>query len=119
MVSVDWSVTGGVLFGKQKTSVTGDEQATYFLVSNYLYQPDDPALLNPPEPIDIRREKSISVPVVDLSLGLSYEIQRIKVGAGYRWERYFNVLDTGYDQAKKADRTIDGPYFKVSVGFGG
>jgi hypothetical protein len=41
------------------------------------------------------------------------------VGAGYRWERYFDVLDVGYDEAEDADRTIDGPYFKLSVGFGG
>ena len=41
------------------------------------------------------------------------------MSTGYRWERYFDVLDVGYDKAKKYDRTIDGPYFKLSVGFGG
>jgi hypothetical protein len=59
------------------------------------------------------------VPVLDLSLGLSYEIQRIKVGAGYRWERYYNAIDAGYAEHKSYDRTIDGPYFKIAVGFGG
>ena len=34
-------------------------------------------------------------------------------------ERYFNVLDAGYDERKDYDRTFDGPYVKVSVGFGG
>ena len=70
-------------------------------------------------PINIARSKSVTVPVVDLSLGLSYEVQRFKVGAGYRWERYFNAIDGGYAEHKAYDRTIDGPYFKVAVGFGG
>ncbi len=118
-VTLDWSAGGGVLFGKQKTSAEGFEQST-LLYSVYLFsQPDDPALLNPPVPVDIRREDSTTVPFVDLSLGLSYEIQRIKVSTGYRWERYFDVLDVGYGEAKDGDRTIDGPYFKLSVGFGG
>ena len=59
------------------------------------------------------------MPLVDLSLGLSYEIQRIKVSTGYQWERYFNVLDAGYAEHRSYDRTFDGPYLKVSVGFGG
>jgi outer membrane receptor protein involved in Fe transport len=116
-VDVDWSATGGVLFGKQKTSIAGYEQSTY-LNTKYQARPQD-AVLNPPVPVDIHREKSVSVPVVDLSLGLSYEIQRLKVSTGYRWERYFNVLDAGFDQRKQYDRTMDGPYFKIAVGFGG
>jgi hypothetical protein len=65
------------------------------------------------------RSKSVTVPVADLSLGLSYDIQRFRVGAGYRWERYFNVLDAGFTEHKDYDRTIDGPYVKMSIGFGG
>jgi iron complex outermembrane receptor protein len=54
-----------------------------------------------------------------VSLGLSYEVQRFKIRTGYRWERYFNVLDAGYDKRNQVDRTLDGPYFKIAVGFGG
>ena len=61
----------------------------------------------------------MTAPLVDLSLGLAYETGRMKVGAGYRWERYFNVIDGGYREHKNEDRTIDGPYFKIAVGFGG
>ncbi|HEX5777179.1 MAG TPA: Lpg1974 family pore-forming outer membrane protein, partial [Caulobacteraceae bacterium] len=73
----------------------------------------------PPVDIAESRSKSANVPMVEAALGLSYEIQRFKVGAGYRWERYFDVLDAGADEHQNADRTIDGPYFKVSLGFGG
>jgi len=119
-LDVDWSITGGTLFGKQKTSFNGEEQITYHhgQASAYptpLPQVGPATVLGVPDD----RTKSVTVPVVDLSLGLSYEIQRIKVGAGYRWERYFNVLDAGYADRKSYDRTMDGPYFKIAVGFGG
>jgi hypothetical protein len=120
-VDLDWSLTGGVLFGKQKTATTGTEAERHFegkysmAFGGYLPLPSftvTPVQMAP-------RSDSVSVPIVDLSLGLSYEIQRIKIGAGYRWERYFDVLDTGFEERKETDRTIDGPYFKLSVGFGG
>jgi hypothetical protein len=116
-LDLDWGLTGGLLFGKQKTDVSGRYafgDYTQFHGPNWLLPP-------PPEhPIGVEpRSKSVSVPVVDLSLGLAYEVGRFKAGAGYRWERYFDVLDVGYDEHKDADRTIDGPYFKIAVGFGG
>ena len=70
-------------------------------------------------PVSISRSRSVTVPTAAAALGLSYKVDRFSIGAGYRWERYFDVLDVGYDEAKDADRTIDGPYFKIAVGFGG
>ena len=114
-LDLDWSLTGGVLFGKQMTKATGTQEQSYV---DYKYLGAMPLLS--PVPIDVSpRSKSVSVPVLDLSLGLSYEVGRFKAGAGYRWERYFDVLDVGYDEHQDADRTIDGPYFKIAVGFGG
>jgi hypothetical protein len=120
-LDLDWSVGGGVLLGKQKTSVAASGTANYYVSHGQIeilgWSPPD--TMAPTMPIDIHRTKSTSVPVLDLGLGLSYEIQRIKVSTGYRWERYFNVLDTGYAERKANDRTMDGPYFKIAVGFGG
>jgi len=115
--NLDWSVTGGVLFGKQKTRIHGQETATDF--SGKYYGGLSPVGSPTVTPVEMERSKSVTAPVLDLSLGLSYEIQRVKVGAGYRWERYYNVLDAGYAERKEYDRTIDGPYFKIAVGFGG
>jgi hypothetical protein len=116
-VDLDWSVNGGVLFGKQTSIVTGEQSAASF--SGGYYENPRIATGTIVTPVNIHRTKSVTSPVLDLSLGLSYEIQRIKVGAGYRWERYFNAIDGGYDERKSYDRTIDGPYFKIAVGFGG
>jgi len=117
-VNVDGSLSGGVLFGKQTTAITGTQGSAY---TSMKYGNFFGAVLPPlaTTPINFARSTSVTAPFVDLSLGLSYEIQRMKVGAGYRWERYFNVLDGGSAEHKAYDRTIDGPYVRFSVGFGG
>jgi len=115
-LNVDWSVTGGVLFGKQTTKVEGQGISQYRSALKYTVNNGTPQYADLGA---APRSKSVSVPVVNLSLGLSYDIQRIKIGAGYRWERYFNALDGGYTERKSEDRTFDGPYFKIAVGFGG
>jgi len=120
-VNVDWGITGGALFGKQKTRVNGTQGSSYFdavypgsqYVLNALPQPAMTAMNIAP------RAKTATVPVLDLNLGVSYEASGIKLSTGYRWERYFNVLDAGFMEHKSYDRTIDGPYFKVAVGLGG
>jgi outer membrane receptor protein involved in Fe transport len=117
-VDLDASITAGVLFGRQKTSLRGTETSIYY-TGTFKYpgpQRSDPVISSPSL---APRSKSVAVPLVDLSLGLSYEIQRVKVGAGYRWERYYNVLDAGHAEHRAYDRTFDGPYFKIAVGFGG
>jgi len=119
-LDIDWSIAAGALIGKQETSVTGEERVAYYhgvpgALPSRMPQVGSPTILDLPA----ARTKSVTVPVVDLSLGLSYEIQRVKVSTGYRWERYFNVLDAGFTEHKSYDRTIDGPYFKIAVGFGG
>jgi len=120
-LDVDWSLTGGALFGKQKTSVTGEEVSAYYIQYGFTFR-DTFQPVSPPvhTPLSIpQRSKSVVVPTVGASLGLSYKVDRFSVGAGYSWERYYNVIDGGYQEHQSYDRTIDGPYFKVSVGFGG
>jgi iron complex outermembrane receptor protein len=122
-LDVDWTVTGGVLFGRQKTRVAATAGSTYFN-GKYPSNPDQyvvNGLAAPTQtPITIApRDKMATVPVLDLSLGLSYAVPGVKLSTGYRWERYFNVLDGGFEQHKAFDRTLDGPYVKFSIGFGG
>ncbi|HEX6860790.1 MAG TPA: TonB-dependent receptor [Caulobacteraceae bacterium] len=134
--AVDWSVTAGVLFGQRETTVTGSDltvlhqgwlplysiplsSTTAPGVGKTIVTATMPVVDTDTTPINISRSEDGTSPLLDLSLGLSYDVGRIKVSTGYRWERYFDVLDVGQDEAKDADRTIDGPYFKIAVGFGG
>ena len=122
-LSADWNLTAGALFGRQKTTVAGVESRSFYYQDGFSFLSGlstiSPTYVAPPVKVDIRRDKAVTVPLVDLSLGLSYEVQRVKIGAGYRWERYFNAVDAGYAEHKSFDRTMDGPYFKIAVGFGG
>jgi hypothetical protein len=119
-LDLDWTVTGGALFGRQKTTVNESEGSDYF---NAIYPSKGWILTDLPPPTQTpfsrASSKDVAVPFVDLSLGLSYQVPGVKIGAGYRWERYFNVLDAGFTDHKSYDRTLDGPYVKIAVGFGG
>jgi outer membrane receptor protein involved in Fe transport len=117
-LDVDWSVSGGVLFGKQKTAISGVERAIYYS-GKYTENPAE-ILQDDVAPLHIGpRSKNVTVPVFGASLGLAYAVDRFSIGAGYRWERYFNAIDGGIAERKAYDRTFDGPYFKIAVGFGG
>jgi outer membrane receptor protein involved in Fe transport len=117
-VALDWSLSGGVLFGRQKTSLTGQEQVTYWNNQRSLDFPEPPTYEHS-TPFAASRSRSVTVPTAGASLGLAYKLDRFQLGAGYRWERYFDAIDGGYAEHKSYDRTIDGPYFKIAVGFGG
>ncbi len=110
-LSLDVSLSAGVLFGRQKASVGGGGYTD--LKYNGVHTVSSlPSVSND-------RSKRVTVPIAGANLGLSYEIDRVKLSGGYRWERYFNVIDGGYLERDAKDRTIDGPYFKIAVGFGG
>jgi len=124
-VALDWSISGGVLFGDQKAVVstsgtTGDVFATGWQLAfaNAGIIPPGTTTTDLPALTTVRSEHA-SVPTASGALGLSYQVKGFTVGAGYRWERYFDALDVGDAERKTADRTIDGPYFKIAVGFGG
>ena len=126
-LALDWGIGAGVLFGKQDTLIQGTQKTTFYKllgidsVGGYdTSAPGTPATVTvTPSEVYIPRSDDVTAPLLDLSLGLSYEAGRMKLGAGYRWERYFDVLDVGNGRRRGGDRTIDGPYFKLSVGFGG
>ncbi len=123
-VDISWSLSAGVLFGDQDVNIAGSEQATlfqtnFFTVIGLSAEYPIPIPQETPEPLDIQRSKSVTAPMAGGSLGLSYQVDRFSLGAGYRWERYFDAIDGGVTEPSKKDRTIDGPYLKVSVGFGG
>ena len=122
---LDVSLSGGLLFGDRETTVETAETADFFEMNTFVVTGLGSAgtLVGTPQPvadpISARRSESTTVPMFSGSLGVSYKVDRFNIGAGYRWERYFDALDGGLADEESHDRTIDGPYFKLSVGFGG
>ena len=122
-LTLDWSLSGGVLFGEREVTITGTDRARFYSLGRLqvieLAQTPLPVTTTIGEPVEIHRSESATAAVVGGSLGLSYKVDRLSIGAGYRWETYVGAIDGGYEEAEGRDRTIDGPYFKVSLGFGG
>ncbi len=118
-LGLDWSLSGGVLFGKQEMQAEGHRFGEYIHWKKNV--------MNPPQiidtlydtPIDIQRSREVTVPTWSASLGLSYGVDRIKISAGYRWDRYLDAIDGGAEEAAGYDRGTDGPYLKIRFGFGG
>jgi len=123
-LDLDWSLSGGALFGTREVQVSSTETDMYFELSGF-YLGFWEALSATPLPVitttetEFSRSDDVTIPTAGASLGLSYSVGGFKVGAGYQWERYFDAIDGGFEDAKSYDRTIDGPYFKIAVGFGG
>ena len=111
-LDLDWTVGGGVLFGAQE--IEGEEIR---LASHYGSDFTRTIILD--DTVPYSRSEDVTVPNLSLTLGLSYAIDRVKVSTGYSYDRFFDAIDGGIDEAKQYDRTIHGPYLKLSVGFGG
>jgi hypothetical protein len=109
---LDWTASGGVLFGKQSVDSREDRLGDYyygtFATPTVLYN----------TPVERHRSDSATVPNLSLTLGVSYTVDRIKVSTGYSYDRFFKAIDGGVDTHASYDRTIDGPYFKIAIGFG-
>jgi hypothetical protein len=118
LLGLDWMLSGGVLFGDRKTAISGTGTSEHVAKSSIVGK-DFPTSSAELPPVNMNRSESVSAPVFGAALGLSYRVDRFRIGAGYRWERYQDAIDGGFTESKAEDRTIDGPYFKLSVGFGG
>jgi hypothetical protein len=120
-LDLDIGLGGAVLWGKQRTDVAGishSEYQTYFYTPKW--QSQGPQIQDSQDVmLDYHRSKSATVPTVNASVGLSYTLGGLKVGGGYRWERYFDAIDGGIAERKTYDRQFDGPYVRISMGFGG
>ncbi|HEX5777097.1 MAG TPA: TonB-dependent receptor, partial [Caulobacteraceae bacterium] len=92
-VELDWSVSGGVLFGDRETALSADQRsyrvelnAFQTVAAGQVIAPM--ATLTDAPPVAISRSDDATVATLSASLGLSYSIGGFKAGAGYRWERY-------------------------------
>jgi hypothetical protein len=122
-VALDWALGGGVLFGKQETEVDYDAASRYYVWPVFGLSADRPGRNNPQsEELDAAshdRSEDVTVPFVDLDLGLSYKLEQLRVSLGYHFEEYFDAIDGGVDEQREYDRTYHGPYLRISVGLFG
>jgi iron complex outermembrane recepter protein len=117
-ISVDWGANVSVLFGKQKTRVRHHEGGYYQSAIRILEGYDVPGTVYQNNPPAQDRSRSVTVPNVGGSIGLSYRYAGAKLSIGYRADFFFGAMDTGIDKAKKSNLTFNGPYASISIGLG-
>ena len=116
---------GGVLFGKQETSGEYEAGSRDFTWPAYPFTQSTSVNRGNVAPTNVvtdgepfTRTDDVTVPLASVSLGLTYQIDQVKVSTGYRYETYFDAIDGGIDEARSEDRTIHGPYLRFTYGFG-
>lgn len=120
-LTFDWAANAGILFGKQKAHVRHQETARYCgfcFLGHYTYTTvyQHPSSGHPAFGHDT--DRSITVPNVGGSVGLSWRVQDFKVSLGYRADFFFGAMDTGIDAVKKSNAAFNGPYASIGIGLG-
>lgn len=121
-LAVDWVLNGAVLFGRQKARL--HHQSTDSYNKGLKYFPSSPhafthykhypAVIGNP-----RRSRSVVIPNIGATVGLTYRIENFRLSAGYRADFFFGAIDGGIDQRQNYDRSFYGPFASFSVGLGG
>jgi iron complex outermembrane receptor protein len=114
-ITFDWGATAALLFGKQKARVQHQESGHYNSGSmgHSTYTTVYPAL-----PHSRSGDRSVTVPNVGGSVGLSWRVQDFKLSMGYRADFFFGAMDVGIDAQKSGTLGFKGPFASISVGLG-
>ena len=112
-LTFDWGVNAALLFGKQKSKTHHQSSGSYqkgkysSVVSSYNHPLKHST-----------RSRNVTVPNVGGMAGFSIKFPIAKVSVGYRADIFFNAMDSGWDAAKKQNRSFMGPFATISIGLG-
>ncbi|HUJ02726.1 MAG TPA: hypothetical protein VLW75_03745 [Rhizomicrobium sp.] len=116
-ISLDWGVNGALLFGRQRTKVQHHKTATYqeYSAKYYFYPAYRYTVYH--TAASPSRSKNVTVPNLGGYAALSLRYSNAKVSLGYRADYFFGAIDGGIDASKKEDRSFNGPFASISIGF--
>lgn len=114
-IAFDWSANAAILFGKQRARVrhvetgwskerAGNDNFPYVTLYQHSGGHDN--------------VRSVTVPNIGASAGLSFRYAEAKVSFGYRADLFMNVMDTGIDARNSSNVLFHGPYASISIGLG-
>jgi iron complex outermembrane recepter protein len=120
-LTFDWGANAALLFGKQKARVQHHESAHYYPKLHGFYDSPYPLVYNHPSAghptAGHTTDRSVTVPNVGGSVGLSWRAENFKVSFGYRADFFFGAIDGGIDARKSETMGFKGPFASISVGF--
>jgi hypothetical protein len=124
---LDFGANAALLFGKQK--VEGHQQTvnTYHCRLTVFghCDPDVFPTLDHGEQSPVHRtqqaaspvvSKSVTVPNIGASLGVTYRVENFKLALGYRGDFFFGAMDGGLTHREDANRFMHGPFATVGIG---
>ena len=114
-ISIDWGVNAAVLFGKQRAHVRHQESGHNKSQAFNKYY----TTLYPAVPHNRDTLRSVAVPNLGGTIGLSWSVKNFKVSFGYRADEFFGAMDGGIDTRKSENVGFFGPYANISIGLGG
>jgi len=128
-LDLDWGINGALLFGRQTAKVSHqttakDMRAKYHInipTNMYTfrgYRTTHYVTRYRLNPAPQNRSRSVTVPNLGATVGISYRIEETKLSLGYRADYFFGAVDGGIDAAKKTTLGFNGLYASVSVGLG-
>jgi iron complex outermembrane recepter protein len=115
-ITFDWGLNGAVLFGRQK-SVGAHETKGKLSTGIGAFFGYNTTHYTHGGPHD--RSRSVTVPNLGASAGLSFKYQNAKISFGYRVDEFFGAMDGGIDKQKSYNFGDSGPFVNISLGFGG
>ena len=114
-LTFDWGVNGALLFGRQRTKVHHHKTSQYQSYSAKYYPSYRTTVYHTSaSPV---RSKNVTVPNLGGYAALSVRYSNAKVSLGYRADYFFGAVDGGIDTTKKEDRSFNGPFASISIGF--
>lgn len=118
-IAVDWGANAAIIFGRQKAIVQHHESGHYVSPLAAPFHPSHHYALVYDHPSGGHNlSRTVSVPNLGGSIGLSWRAQNFKVSFGYRVDFFLGAMDTGIDARKSGTLGFKGPYASVSVGLG-
>jgi iron complex outermembrane receptor protein len=117
-LTFDWAMNAALLFGRQKTKTNHQTTGRYW---GKQHKPTNlpPITYQGPATPDHTRLRTVTVPDVGGTIGLSWRVENFKLSAGYRADLFFNAMDGGIDAHKSENVGFYGPFATISVGIGG
>jgi len=112
-ITFDWSANAAALFGRQRARGNSDVTDRYW-DDQYFYGSRAKSVYD--HPLNHNRSRSLVVPNVGGSVGMSFRFTNTKLSIGYRGDFFFGAIDGGIDTRNETTRGFYGPFASISVG---
>jgi len=120
-LTLDWSINGALLFGRQKAKISHTTQAYHMpvtqpygaLYDGYYYS----RVYNTAH--QHTRSRTVTVPNLGGFAGFSVRYPNVKFSLGYRADFFFGAVDAGIDERHTKTLGFNGPYASIGIGLGG